>query len=120
MCVALLNMTVTLMHESIFIATENRKERKTRSHLFFQFSSVCSLLYLCMCVHVCVYLLYVCLRVQLAFQHVASAARTAKLVQNVAEGEIENTEDPTFKANLTAAKDHVAQCTYDLAVCIYH
>ena len=61
-----------------------------------------------------------CLRVQLAFQHVASAARTAKLVQSVAEGEIENTEDPTFKANLTAAKDHVAQCTYDLAVCIYH
>ena len=58
-----------------------------------------------------------CLRVQLAFQHVASAARTAKLVQSVAEGEIENTEDPTFKANLTAAKDHVAQCTYDL--CVY-
>jgi vinculin len=46
---------------------------------------------------------------QLAFQHVSSAARTAKLVESVAEGEIENTEDPTFKANLTAAKDRVDQ-----------
>ena len=46
---------------------------------------------------------------QLAFQHVASAARTTKMVQNVAEGEIENTEDPQFKADLTAAKDRVTQ-----------
>ena len=53
---------------------------------------------------------FVSVSVQLAFQHVSSAARTTKLVQKVAEEEIENTEDPTFKADLTAAKDRVAQC----------
>ena len=47
---------------------------------------------------------------QLAFQHVSNAARTARMVQTVADGEIENTEDPTFKANLSAARDRVAQC----------
>ena len=47
----------------------------------------------------------------------SSAARTAKLVESVAEGEIENTEDPTFKANLTAAKDRVDQCmTYVISL----
>lgn len=56
-------------------------------------------------------LLGLCPDLQLAFQHVASAARTAKMVKNVAEGEVENTEDPQFKANLIAAKDHVTECT---------
>lgn len=39
----------------------------------------------------------------------ASAARTAKMVQKVAESEVENTEDPQFKADLIAAKDRVTQ-----------
>ena len=52
---------------------------------------------------------------QLAFQHVSSAARTAKMVQNVTEVEVENTEDPQFKAELIAAKDRVTQCM----TCVY-
>ena len=42
----------------------------------------------------------------------SSAARTAKMVKKVAEGEIENTEDPKFKADLVTAKDHVTQCMH--------
>ena len=60
-----------------------------------------------MCIHV---------HTQLAFQHVSSAARTAKMVQNVTEVEVENTEDPQFKAELIAAKDRVTQCMY---MCIH-
>ena len=48
---------------------------------------------------------------QLAFKHVSSAAHTAKMVTKVADAEIENTEDPKFKADLVAAKDRVSQCT---------
>ena len=32
------------------------------------------------------------------------------MVEKVVDGEIENTEDPAFKAELVAAKDHVTQC----------
>ena len=39
----------------------------------------------------------------------ANAARTAKMVENVAKTEIDNSEDPQFREELGAAKERVTQ-----------
>jgi len=44
-----------------------------------------------------------------AFNHVASAARTANRVVAVTQGEVENTEDLEFKRNLVASSEAVKQ-----------
>ena len=49
------------------------------------------------------------LLLQSAFEHVASAARTANRVVQVMQGEAENTEDLEFKKNLTENSTSVQQ-----------
>ena len=45
-----------------------------------------------------------------AFAHVAGAARMANRVITVTQGEIENSEDPEYKASLQQGVEGIKQC----------